>query len=241
MLKLVGVHSWIELLSAPVRHAVLKCMQARRYSDGAAIYRARQPSTEMFQVRSGMVRIGSEGHAGTEFAATLYQPGDCFGDVDLIDGLPRFNSTYAVGDAELLVLRKADFTRLRRAHPEIHEAVLLSLCYRMRIAFSMLEDASVLTLKQRLARLLLRLASSFGEPRTDGTTTVPDISHQEIADMLGTTRQGVSRALKELEHEGGIQLNYRRIVIRQPAELEKGYEALLGGEAIVPDYRRKKP
>lgn len=214
-------------------------MRPRHCADGASIYLLNDPSNELYLIRSGRVRIGNESYAGTELIIAVFHPGDCFGEVGLIDGLPRFNSTYAVGTTELLVLRKPDFDGLVSAYPEIWRALSLNLCYRLRVAYGLTQDAAVLTLQQRLARLLVRLAYTSGRQDEAGRTVVHDISHEDLARMLGATRQGVSRTLKGLEDAGEIQLSYRKIIVQDLEALAADYESLVGGEGVVPDYDKQ--
>ena len=152
MRKLTGVHSWIGLLVDPIRDVVLARMRPRRFADQAPIWMVGDPSIELYLISKGRVRIGTESFAGTELMVAIFRTGDCFGEVGLIDGLPRFNSTYAMGDTELLVLKKADFSELYTSHAEIARALNLNLCYRLRVAYGLSQDASMLTLRQRLAR-----------------------------------------------------------------------------------------
>jgi CRP/FNR family cyclic AMP-dependent transcriptional regulator len=240
MRKLTGVHSWIDLLADPLRELVLSRMRPRRVADQAAIYLVGEPSTELYVISKGRVRIGTESFAGTELMVAVFQPGDCFGEVGLIDGLPRFNSTYALGDTDLLVMRKADFSELYATHREVARALNLNLCYRLRVAYGLSEDASLLTLRQRLARLLTRLGFTGGQRDDKGGAILSDVSHEDLARMLGATRQAVSRALKELECEGDIQLSYRRILVRDLDRLADRYDTLVGDESVVPDYGLKK-
>ncbi len=236
MRKVPGVHSWIELLANPLREVVLARMRPRRYADGAAIHLVKEPSNDMYLIRSGRVRMSTESYAGAEVSFAVLHPGDSFGGIGVVDGMPHFISTYAVGVTELLVLHKPDFDELTAAYPEIWRALCLNLCYRFRVTYGLAVDAAVLTLQQRLARLLARLAYTNGQKDDAGSTVVPDISHEEIARMLGATRQGVSRALKSLEDEGSIQLSYRRIRIHDLEGFSAAYDSLAGGESVVPDY-----
>ncbi len=241
MLKLTGLHSWIGLLSPAVREKVLARMRPRRLSGGAAVFLLGEPPRESFLIRKGRVRICNHTQTGTEITLVTFQPGDCFGENSLFDGLPRFNDAYSVGETELLVLQKADFEDLFNAEKEIARALTLMLCYRLRITSGLSEDASALTLKQRLARLLVRLAYSFGIAQGSTSIIVPDNSHEDLSGMLGATRQGVSKALKELEDAGDVRLSYRRILINDLERFARKHNSVIGGETIVPDYHRQPP
>ena len=237
MLRLVQVHNWIAPLPAALRAEIQARMRLRRYLEGDAIWRVTEPSTEAYQIRDGKVRISSESVGGREFVAAMLEPGDCFGETSLIDQMPRRNNAYAIGETTLLVLKKQDFARFYGTHVEVVHALNLKLCHLLRMAYTGAEDASMLTLKQRLARLLTRLGYSFGRGDDNGTATVKDVSHEDLGRMLGVSRQVVSRALKELENEGAIQLLYRRIEILDLKEFVKTYDALVDSESVAPNYR----
>lgn len=240
MLKLVDVHNWIVLLPPPLRAEVNARMRQRHYGDGEAIWRIGDPAVEMFQIRTGKVRFSSESVSGVEFMAVILQPGDCFGEGSLIDGLPRLDNAYATGEADLLVLKKQDFMHFYRTRIDLVHALNVTLIYRLRMAYAGARDASALTVRQRLAKLIARLGYSFGVCDAGGAASVTDVSHEELARMLGVTRQAVSRTLKELAAEGAIRLRYRRIDIPDLEALAKPYYAVVGDDTVAPDYRPRE-
>lgn len=237
MLKLVDVHNWVVLLPPPLQAEVRARMRQRHYRDGEAVWRIGEPALEMFQIRTGKVRVSSESVSGVEFVAAVLQPGDCMGEGSLIDGLPRINNAYAAGEADLLVMKKQDFLHFYRTRIDLVHALNVILIYRLRMAYAGAQDASALPLRQRLAKLLARLGYSFGQCDSSGAASVRDVSHEDLAQMLGVTRQAVSRALKELESEGMIRLGYRRVDIPDLAVLAKPYYSLVGEDTVAPDYR----
>jgi CRP-like cAMP-binding protein len=237
MLKLPGLNCWISLLSPPVHDAVTARMTSREYRDGQTVYSVGEPAHELYVVRRGQVRLSNHTDDGTELLLGILQAGDCLGEHGVIDGLPRFSNAYTSGATELMVLPKPDFDELYHEHAEIARALNLILCYRFRLVFAATGDASGLQLPQRLARLLVRLGYLLGQPATNGSTLLPNICHEDLARMLGATRQSVSRALKGLEDGGRIRLSYRRIHIHNLDRLAEECKTHLSGDFVVPNQR----
>ncbi len=237
MLSIPDLHSWIKGLSEPVKAAVMEQMQPRRYSDGEIIYSLGEDATALYQVQSGYVNMCNYTYSGREIQLVQFRFGDCFGEMGLLENRPRFNNAVAVGDALLNVLHKSAFKQLYHQYSEIPREMNLFFCRRIHCVYTLAEDASVLTVKQRLLRLIARLGYSRGVS-LDGVTVVDHVSHEMLAHMLGATRQGVSRELKELEKNGLIQIKYGKILIRELPTMVEEYDHLVGGESVVPQYNK---
>ncbi len=233
MRRIRGLDSWLDLLSADTKRAVARLLRLRLVEDGQAIYSIGDPGPECYFIRSGRVRVLDYSSSGRELQLMNLRAGASFGETSLIDGLPRSDNAYALGETELLVLGRPEFQQLGARFPEIARSLNLHLSYRLRLAASAIKDASILALRDRLPRLLSRLAYSHGLRGDDRMILIEDVSHQDLADMLGATRQSVSRELKSLERAGLVELRYRRIVLPDPDALAIRFEALIGEEPLV--------
>lgn len=183
-------------------------MRARVLADAEAIYTNGDEAVECYRIRSGVVRISEYTLLGREFQLAVWRTGDCFGEIGLIDGLPHANNAYAVGLMELDVLDKTSFDQLRSEHPEIEKSLSAHLCNGLRRLTRQLSEASLLPLKERLPRLLGELLGRAPQAEITG------ITQNDLANMLGVTRQSVSHELKELERQGWIALGYRSVSIQ---------------------------
>ncbi len=237
MLKVDALHNWIGQLSATARKAVVACMRPRHYSDGEAVYTLGDEGKELYLIESGRVRFCNYTARGKEIEFAELREGDCFGELSLIDGLYRPHCTYAAGPTTLLVLQKRDFDLLCADYPEIFQQLTRLMAHHLRQAYTMIEDATVLPMKDRLARILSRLAYSFGTAETTGATRLEGVTHESLARMLGSTREGVSRELKQLEAAGLVRREYGRILIPDLPALIAASDALVGGEPLVPGYQ----
>jgi CRP-like cAMP-binding protein len=228
-----GLDSWLDVLPASVRGAVDRQLRPLSVADGDAVYSIGDPGRECYFIERGRVRILDYSTGGKELQLMNLRAGASFGETSLIDGLPRSDNAYAVGETALLVLERGPFERLSARHREIAEGLNLHLSYRLRLASAAARDASILTLRDRLPRLLTRLAYSHGRREKSGAILIEDVSHSDVANMLGVTRQTVSRELKKLERTGLVAIRYRQIVVFDPSTLAGRFESLIGEESLL--------
>lgn len=142
-----------------------------------------------------------------------FRPGDSFGDMGIIDGLPRVSHAVAAKNSRGSVVSKQDFENLCDEYPEIYHQLTRMMCRRVRFLYSLNEDSVGLKLQVRLARTLHRLAYSHGFRNELGEIYI-EISHEGLSNMLGASRQSISKELKLLEREEEIELRYGKICIR---------------------------
>ena len=164
-----------------------------------------------------------------------FRSGDFLGATGVIDGLPR--STYARASiaSDIQVISKTEFFDLYNRHPEICKLMNVMLCLQLRFMNEMRAEANSLTLVQRLARVIHRMSYSHAV-QEDGQPPRLALSHEELASLLGASRQSIGIALKKLEDQGCIALQYGGIVINHIDELSKHYEHLLGQEQLAVVY-----
>lgn len=236
MQRVSALHSWIGNLPPAIGEKVMARMQPRHYDDGEAVYALGEEGRELYMVATGKVRFCNYTLSGKEIQIGEMRVGDCFGELSLIDGLYRANCAYAQGPTDLLILQKQDFDILCAEYQEIPVQISMLLSHRLRMAYTLIEDASVLPMKDRLARLLGRLGYSVGIDDAEGSTVLEGFTHEGLARMLGSTREAITRELKQLEKTGLIQRRYGKILIPHIGALIDSGDSLVGGEPIVPDY-----
>ncbi|GGO83401.1 Crp/Fnr family transcriptional regulator [Marinobacterium nitratireducens] len=232
MHKIPYMHNWIDRLPQACRDAVLRQMKPRRYAEGETIYSVGEAAEGLYLIDSGRVRISNYTQSGKEIRMAEFHDGECFGEMSLIDGLPRLNNAYASTETLLMTLNRQAFDALYDEYAEIAREFNLYFSLRLRALYASAEDATALPLKERLVRLLVRMAHSRGV-ETDGMRVIEEVSHETLSHMLGATRQGVSRELKALEKEGQIQIRYGKILITDIAALSSRCDTLLGSELLV--------
>ena len=205
--------SWFSRLSAPLREAILGRSQVRRVEDGAILSARGAPAEDWCGVARGAVRVSSVSLAGKQVTLTYVEPGTWFGDIALFDGMPRTHDAHAHGATTLLVVRKAGFKELLSLHVELYEALLRLNCRRLRLLFDTVEDLNTLPLAARLAKQILLLARSYGVVEGDEIRIGLQLAQEDIAQLLGASRQRVNQELKGFEREGAVRIEPTRLVV----------------------------
>jgi CRP-like cAMP-binding protein len=205
--------AWFSKLSSPLRGAILSRAGVRRLADGTPLASRGAAAEEWCGVALGAVRISSVSLSGKQVTLTYAEPGTWFGDIALFDGLPRTHDADAHGPTTLLCVRKPDFRELLSQHVELYDALLRLNCRRLRLMFDQFEDLNTRPLRSRLARQLLLLAKSYGVPEGQQLRIGLALAQEDLAQLLGASRQRVNQELKGLEREGVLRVEPTRLVI----------------------------
>ena len=205
--------SWFSKLSPPLREAIVSRSSVRRLADGALVSTRGSRPEEWCGVALGSIRISSTSLAGKQVTLTYVEPGIWFGDIALFDGLPRTHDANAHGATTLLVVRKADFLDILGRHVELYEALLRLNCRRLRLMFDVVEDLNTRPLAARLARQILLLARSYGVPQGEEIRIGLALAQEDLAQLLGASRQRVNQELKGFEREGAVRIEPTRLVV----------------------------
>jgi CRP-like cAMP-binding protein len=196
----------------------------RNYSKGAVIFSQGQPGDALFGVIAGQVRISASGAAGQEVFLNIMEPGDTFGEIAVMDGLPRTAGAVALEDTSLIVINRADFLRLLEREPRLAIQLLKLLCERLRWTSALVEETAFLPSPARLAKRLLILASLHGRSTSVGELELR-ISQSDLARFLNISRQIVNQNLSRWRNHGWVSLGNSRIVIRNPEALRRVVDA----------------
>ncbi len=194
---------------------VLGLMHERSVPRGAPIFHQHDAAGGLYLILSGSVKISRTARDGREVTVAMLRAGNFFGEMSLIDGQPRSASAAAVQATRLLVLDREHFQRQVLAHPRIVVKLLRELSKRIRAANQSIENLALGSVYDRLFHLLGHLGRRT--PLKDGMGMVERIpTHQELAEMVGSSRETVTRTLAQMEKKGLITLERRRVTL-QPA------------------------
>ena len=205
--------AWFSKLSQPLRQAILSRAYVRRFADGASLAARGTPAEDWCGVARGTVRVSLVSLAGKQVTLTYCEPGVWFGDISLFDGLPRTHDTDAHGETTLLSVRKADFKDLLAQHPELYDALLRLNCRRLRLMFNQFEDLNTKPLSARLAKQIILLAKSYGIEQGEEIRIGLQLAQEDLAQLLGASRQRVNQELKGFEREGAVRVEPTRLVV----------------------------
>jgi CRP/FNR family transcriptional regulator, cyclic AMP receptor protein len=191
------------------------------YDKGAVIFSQGDPGDALYGVASGRVRISASGAGGREVFLNIMEPGDTFGEIAVMDGLPRTAGATALERTTLIVLKRADFLAFVEREPQLAIHLLKLLCQRLRWTSEIVEESAFLSGPARLAKRLLILAQLHGRPIAAGPALEMRISQADLAHFLGISRQIVNQHLGEWAKASWVKLGRGRIVISDPAALER--------------------
>ena len=213
----INAGRWFSTLSPSLKHDILRCAYVKRFKDGDLIGARGEPPEEWIACAKGAVRVSSISISGKQITLTYVEPGIWFGDVSIFDGDQRTHDAYAHGDTTVLCVAKADFKKILATHTELYEALLRLHSRRIRQLYGLVEDLNTLPLRARLAKQLLHLARSYGVPSLANANDVRiglQLAQEELAQLLGASRQRVNQELKTMEREETIRIEPVGLVIR---------------------------
>ena len=208
---------WFSSLSPSLRHDILRCAYVKRYKDGELICARGDPAEAWSGVARGAVRVSSTSITGKQVTYTYVEPGIWFGDVAMFDGERRTHDAYAHGDTTMMMVSRADVQKILSQHVELYEALLRLHARRIRTLFGLVEDLNTLPLRARLAKQLAHLVRSYGVPSLADGGEVRiglHLAQEELAQLLGASRQRVNQELKAMEREDVIRIEPGGLVVR---------------------------
>lgn len=167
----------------------------------------------LFIIKNGKVKVTTFSESGKEVIFSILNAGDFFGEMSLLDGKPRSATVVSMEDAQIQLIRRAEFYRLLEDHPHIALRLLEELASRLRKADERIESLAILDVTGRIAGILLQLAGDRGIINNREVLIKSRPTHQELANMVGTTRETVTRILKQLEDKNYIMMAGKDITI----------------------------
>jgi CRP/FNR family transcriptional regulator len=191
----------------------------KQFRQGTILFGEGEPCAGLFLVVSGKIRIFKLSPSGREQVLSIEAPGSSFAELPVFDGGNYPASASALEDTEVLFISRKDFQNFCREHPDVALKVLAVVGSRLRRLVGIIEDLSFTTVRQRLISLVLRLAQSSGTTAKDGVHVELTKTHQDLAAELGTVRELVSRNLSRLQAEGFLEIDGRKIILKDLAGL----------------------
>ena len=197
--------------------AIASVTITRSFSKDQVIILAEEEGDALFLINTGQVKVSIVSEDGREVILSLLGEGAVFGELALLDEKPRSANVVAMSDAELYMLHRSDFLQLLYRVPKIAITLLAELATRLRKTDRKIEGLALLDVTSRISETLLQLADEQGEEHSEGLHIPNRPTHQQLANMSGTTRETVSRVLKRLEAQGYIVCKGRTITILREA------------------------
>ena len=194
----------------------------RRYPKDTVVFFENEEGDFFFMILEGRIKVTILGDDGREIILSVLSAGDFFGEMALLDNEPRSATAIAIEESELLSLHRTDFQNVISDNKAIMSALIKILTARLRRANHQISTLALLDVYGRVARVMLDMAKEEGKRLKDGRIAFRRATHQEIANRIGTTRETVTRMLKDLERHGLIRVEGKEIVL-QP-DFEKAFD-----------------
>ncbi len=211
---MIHPQDFLQRLPETAREALLRYASRRTAARGEFLFQPGHPGNNVYFLETGRVKIYHLSPTGREVVLWFCAPGEIFGLAEVCQGSCRQVYAEASVDSKFFTVSEADFKLFLAAHPAASLLVNDVLASRLRSLGEVVQSLVVNDVNMRVSQLLLWLAASHGQPADDGHVKLGmPLTHQEMADMIGTTRQSVSTALGLLRRQGAVRVSQRCISV----------------------------
>ncbi len=193
--------------------ALLSMVTEVRLARGEVLFRTGEDDHRLFVIDEGKVKLGRTASDGRENLLSVLGPGEMFGELSWFDPGPRTLTATAVSPTSLATLEHEDLRVWMGQSPEVAPPLLQALARRLRRTNTVVADLVFSDVSGRVAKTLLDLASRFGHPSERGVRVTHDLSQEELAQLVGASRETVNKALADFATRGWIRLEARAVVL----------------------------
>lgn len=202
-------------------HDLMTTARRRTFRTGEVIFHRDDPGQVLYMIKEGKVKICLISPDGQEISLAVLGKGEYFGEFALLDGLPRSADAIALEKVECYTLQRSDFQKAIMKNPKIAIQVLEGLSKRLRNTDQMVENLIFLDVYGRVAKKLLELADTHGVPTENGTRIDVRLTQQELASMVGASRESVNKVMGYFTDKGYISTDKHRITLHRMNELKR--------------------
>lgn len=175
----------------------------------------------VYLLKRGVVKISTLTDDGKEIILALMRPGEVFGEESVLEDAPRDHMAEAYEDVLICVITRQDFLGILRAHPEMAFKVTKLVGFRLKTLRNRVEGLLFKGAPARLAQTLLDLARDHGIKDDEGVLLPLKLSQQDLASLIGVTRESVNLALADLRSRGLVEMESRSLRLRRPEDLQR--------------------
>jgi len=193
----------------------------RTFRSGEVIFHREDPGQVLYVIKEGKVKISLISPDGQEISLVVFGKGECFGEFAILDGLPRSADAVALEKVECYTLQRSDFHNAIMKNPKIVIQIIEVLTRRLRSTDQMVEDLIFLDVYGRVAKKLLELADTHGTKVDDGTRIDVRLTQQEIASMVGASRESVNKVMGYFTDKNFISTDKHKITLHRISDLER--------------------
>ena len=188
---------------------------------GEVLFNEGDDGNQLYVVTEGKIKLGRTSPDGRENLLAILGPGQMFGELSLFDPGPRSATVTAVTDCTFASLSHEDLLRWLEGRPVVARGLLAQLAGRLRKANDVVADLVFSDVPGRVAKALLDLADRFGRTADDGVHVHHDLTQEELAQLVGASRETVNKALADFASRGWLRLEPRSVVILDLERLQR--------------------
>lgn len=201
--------------------ALLSTMTRTKIARGQELFHEGEQGDSLHVITAGKVKLGRRSADGRENLLAILGEGEMLGELSLFDPGPRTATATAIADTELVGLSHPDMTAYLGTRPEIAMTMLSALAARLRRTNEALGDLVFTDVPGRVAKALLDLSRRFGQPSSEGTLVAHDLTQEELAQLVGASRETVNKALADFSSRGWIKLEARAVTLMDTERLQR--------------------
>jgi len=193
----------------------------RTFGRGVIIFHKDSPGDTTYIIETGKVRIFALSESGQEISVRICGTGEVFGELSMLDGLPRSAGAMALEETRVLTLQREDYRELLEAYPHMAKGIIATLTARVRYTTQYAENLAFLDVEGRVAQRLLELANLYGVQAPAGVEIGMQLTQSDLASLVGATRERVNKVLAAFRNQGLIESDAERIIVRDPRGLKR--------------------
>jgi CRP/FNR family transcriptional regulator, cyclic AMP receptor protein len=201
--------------------ALRSSMVTARYRRGEVVFHEGEKGDRLYVVTDGKVKLGRTSSDGRENLLAILGPGQMFGELSLFDPGPRSATVTAVTDVTFETLSHDELLRWLTGRPGVARGLLSQLAARLRKANDVVADLVFSDVPGRVAKALLDLSQQFGRTADDGIHVHHDLTQEELAQLVGASRETVNKALADFAQRGWLRLEPRSVVLLDVERLKR--------------------
>ncbi|MGD9002482.1 MAG: Crp/Fnr family transcriptional regulator [Anaerolineae bacterium] len=201
--------------------SLANCLARRTFARGVIIFHEGSPGRTLYIIESGKVRIFVLSESGREITVNIYGPGDVFGELALLDGLPRSAGAMVLEKTTVLTLHRDDFLWHLREYPEMARSIIEVLSARLRYTTVHAESLAFLDVYGRVAEKVLELAERYGVERGEAIEIDLALTQAELASWVAATREHVNKVLGTFRDQGLIEIDGQTITLLDRERLRR--------------------
>lgn len=196
-------------------------IQERFFRKNEVIFRAQEPGSTLFVLKRGSVKVSAEDQRGKEVILRILKDGDFFGEMSLLDGQHRSATVTALEPCQALVLFRDQFLEFIPKHPNVVMKMLTTISRRLRQSNEKIKRLVFADAYEKVASILIDMSEERQIPLAAGAEIPLSLTRKELADLVGLSRETLTRVLSDFQRAGLVRLERRRIAVINPARVRR--------------------